>query len=239
MVRGLDADWGFEERRRGLRFTCRHRVALKTAGSSLKGRKGYVVDYSVGGVRTITPEPLKVGDQFNVDFHIPIEGVAVNSLACEVVWCRKNQKSLENHSGLKFLEDPATVQASWVGYFFNEKGLTAEHLMETRHWFRIDCKIQVEVKGEAGRSKGNIRNLSMLGLMAELDKAQYIKTDLHVIMMPLERAGPLELLGRAVEVLPGEMGLFRHRILFQDVDPAKKKMLTKYMVTASKDFWTD
>lgn len=233
MVRGVDADWTFNERRKTLRFNCRHKVdLLQDENKSL----AYVIDYSMGGVRLAYPGALKVGERIKLKFPHPLPGYSVNTLDCEIVWRRKNSKTLEMVAGARFVESRDRMKSSWVAYFFNERG--SSDVRERRLFYRAEGKLDVVARGDADRSVGEVRNVSLGGAFLKINRPAEVGD-----IWGLDISGfGLEGVHFKAEVLScemGESGLYEQRVKFTEKDEESLKLLRKYMVKLSKDFWTE
>ena len=236
MVRGLDADWQFTERRRTIRFSCRHKVEL------LQGEKKnttYVISYSLGGLRLSNPGSLKIGDEVHIRFPHPLPGFSVKSLKCEVLWKRKNTRTLEILAGLKFLETKDRMAKSWVAYFFRERNATLADIKEDRAYYRADCRLNVIARREQDRAVGEVRDLGIGGALLALNRPSEPGDDLELDVSGLSNLEPLYFKATSLECNMGDGGLYLTRVQFYSADEDSKKLLQKYMIALSKDFWTD
>lgn len=260
MVRGLDADWDFEERRRSVRFPCRHKVEMtrtkaasgvssltknlnKSAGtvSAPKTTKEitYVIDYSMGGVRISTVNQLRVGEELQLRFPHPLKNVKVSNVNCEVVWTRKNPKTLERVSGLKFKETKERMAASWVAYLFRERGSSSGDLREDRKFFRAACNLEVLARGEEERAVGRCRNLSTHGALVELNRPPEPEERWALDLSGLSTLPPMHVHCEVLGCEINDEGLYVQRVQFVNIDEETAKTLRKYLLHLCKDFWTD
>lgn len=236
MVRGFDADWDFTERRQTLRIPCRHKVEMFRGESK---KVAYVLDYSMGGLRITCPDVLKVGEKLKVQFPHPLPGISVNSLQCEVLWTRKNTKTLERLAGLKFLESGKRLASSWVAYFFRERNSTAQDLKEQRKLFRAECELEALARDGVDTAMGQVQNLSLGGAMVQLNRPAEVGDEWGLDLSGLSSFKPIHLKYTVLSCEAGTAGLYKQRIEFEEPDEETLKMLKKYMIALSKDFWTD
>ena len=238
MVRGLDADWDFRERRRTVRFNCRYKVDI-VRGTETK--IAYIINYSMGGLRFTTTQKYKVGEQIGVTFSLPLEGVTVTSVTCEVVFVRKNPKTLETVVGAKFKETKQRMAASWVAYFFREKNVDNKDLIESRKFFRANCRLEVLARGMGDlRGNGQVTNLSMEGACIVVDQSAEVGDVWGLDLKGLSSLQPIHIKATVLECEEEAAGLFRHRLQFlTPLDDMTQNHLLGYMQHLAKDFWTE
>lgn len=233
MVRGVDADWTFNERRKTRRFACRHKVDLYQGdGKSI----AYVIDYSMGGVRLAFPGALKVGERIKLKFPHPLPGYSTSSLDCEVVWKRKNSKTLEMLFGARFLESKERMRTSWVAYFFNERGTSDPR--ERRMFFRANCKLDVVARSADDRAVGEVRNLGLGGAFLKINRPAEAGDTWGLDISGLGLEG-MHVKGDVLSCEMGENGLYEQRVKFKNKDEETLKQMRKYLLKMSKDFWTE
>lgn len=236
MVRGIDADWHFNERRRALRFKCRHKVDL------LQGEKksvAYVINYGLGGVRLSNPGSIKVGETVQLRFPHPLPGVSVRSVACEVLWRRKNTKTLEILAGLKFVEDGERMANSWLNYFFKERKATPEDLREKREFVRVPCKLELVARSDSDRGVGEVHNVSLGGAYLLVNRPAEVGDTWLLDIGGLSSLKPFHFQSTVLSCEMGESGLYAQRVKFKNHDEINLALLRKYLLALSKDFWTD
>ena len=236
MVRGLDADWDFSERRKTIRFTCRLKVDVVRGEES---KVAYVINYSMGGLRFTSTVKYKVGETISVRFPHPIEGVTVRSISCEVLFVRKNPKTLEMVVGAKFKETKPRMAASWIAYLFREKGVATKDLVEDRKMYRSVCRLDVVARAGEERALGHMINISPAGACLAINRPAEPDDIWGLDVKGLSNLQPMHL---KVTVLSCEMeaeGLYRQRITFNKLDEATKTLLMSYMQHLAKDFWTE
>lgn len=240
MVRGIDADWNFGERRRCLRFNCRHKVELYQGDDDKQERStAYVLNYGLGGVRIAFPGNLKVGEKIKLKFPHPLPGVTARTLACEIVWRRKNSKTLEMLAGAKFTEPKDRMSASWIAYFFRERGSAAGDLRENRKYYRADCKLDVVARSDADRAVGEVHNLSLGGAFLRVNRPAEAGDEWLLDISGLSSYEGMHFKGKVLSCEMGEAGMYEQRIEFAHEDQEMVKLLRKYILTLSKDFWTE
>ena len=237
MVRGLDADWDFGERRKTIRFACRYKVDVSRGEETTVA---YVINYSMGGLRFTSTQKYKVGETVSVKFPHPIEGVTVRSISCEILFVRKNPKTLETVCGAKFKETKPRMAASWVAYLFREKGVDAKDLLEKRKAFRANCRLDVVARAGEERAVGNVVNMSLEGACIVINRPA--ETD-DIWGLDIRGLSSLQPMHVKVTVLSCEQeaeGLFRQRVRYnKPFDEATTNLLTSYMQYMAKDFWTE
>lgn len=238
MVRGVDADWDFAERRRCLRFSCRHKVEL-LQGEKENKAAAYVMNYGLGGVRLAFPGNLKIGERVKLRFPHPLPGFNVKSLECEVVWRRKNSKSLEMLAGLKFCESKERLAASWIAYFFKERGSSSNDLKENRKKVRVTCKLNAVARGEEDRGVGEVHNISLGGALLKLNRPSEVGDEWLLDIDGLSSFPGLHVKGKVLSCDTDDSGMFAQRVKFDPPDEEMAKLLKKYILALSKDFWTD
>lgn len=238
MVRGLDADWDFSERRRTIRFNCRYKVEV-VRGEDKK--IAYVINYSMGGLRLTTPQKYKVGETISVAFPLPIEGVTVNSIKCEIVYVRKNPKTLESVVGAKFKETKQRMAASWIAYFFREKNADSKDLIEDRKHFRANCRLEVLARGVGdNRGVGQVINISTHGACIVIDKAAEVDDIWGLDIKGLSSLQPMHIKATVLENQEEPAGMYRQRVAFNTpLDDATQNLLVSYLQHLAKNFWTE
>ena len=236
MVRGFDADWDFSERRKTQRIPCRHKVEFFRGEYK---KIAYVLDYSMGGVRLTCPDALKVGEKLKIQFPHPLPGVSVRALECEVLWVRKNTKTLERLAGLKFVESGKRLASSWVAYFLRERESSAADIKERRRMFRAECKLEGLARDGVDTAMGQVQNLSLTGAMVQLNRPAEVDDEWTLDLSGLSSFKPIHLKYTVLSCDAGDAGLYKQRIEFDEPDEETMKQLKKYMAALSKDFWTD
>lgn len=240
MVRGLDADWRFTERRQTIRFSCRHKVELfQMEGEKEKKSVAYVIDYSLGGVRLSNPGTIKRGEKVKLRFPHPLPGFPVRSVECEVLWKRKNTKTLEMLAGLKFLETKDRMAKSWVAYFFRERGATLSDLKEDRAFYRAPCKLDVVCRSENDRAVGEMRDLGLGGALIKVNRPAEPGDKWLLDVSGVSNFPGMHFESTVLSCQMGEAGLYEQRVRFEGASEETKKLLQKYLTALSKDFWTD
>lgn len=238
MVRGLDADWDFSERRKTIRFSCRYKVEVLRGEES---KVAYVINYSMGGLRFSSTHKYKVGETVSVKFPHPLEGVSVRSIACEILFVRKNPKTLEMVCGVKFKETKPRMAASWIAYLFREKGVDTKDLLEDRKMWRTPCRLDVVARAGEERAVGNMINISQVGACIAVNGPAEPDDIWGLDIKGLSNLAPMHI---KVTVLTCEMeaeGLYRQRVSFNTaaMDDTTKGLLKSYMQHLAKDFWTE
>ncbi len=236
MVRGVDADWSFEERRRSLRFGCRHKVDL------LQGEKKsitFVLDYSMGGLRLSKPGDVKVGERIKVSFPHPLPGFSISAVECEVVWKRKNTRSLEMLAGLKFVETKERMAKSWVAYFFQERGASSVDLVERRKSVRSPCKLTTAATSPGIQAVGELLNLSLGGGLVRLNRPGEVGDVWGLTVAGADGAPEFSCNAVVQSCDIGPDGMYLQRVKFQSTDPAATKLLSKSLLKLNRNFWTD
>jgi hypothetical protein len=236
MVRGFDADWDFSERRKTIRFACRYKVDIVKGEES---KVAYVINYSMGGLRFSSTHKYKVGDTVSVKFPHPLEGVTVRSISCEILFVRKNPKTLEVVCGAKFKETKPRMAASWVAYLFREKGVDAKDLLENRKVYRTLCRLDVVARAGEERAVGHMINIGPTGACIAINRPAEEDDIWGLDVKGLSSLQPMHI---KVTVLSCEMeaeGLYRQRIRFNNLDETTKGLLMSYMQHLAKDFWTE
>jgi hypothetical protein len=237
MVRGLDADWDFAERRKTIRFSCRYKVDVMRGEES---KVAYVINYGMGGLRFTSTHKYKVGETVSVKFPHPIEGVTVRSISCEILFVRKNPKTLEIVCGAKFKETKPRMAASWVAYLFREKKVETKDLVEDRKMFRSPCRLDVLARSGEERAVGHMINISPQGACIAINRPAEAEDIWGLDIKGLSNLQPMHL---KVTVLSCDMeaeGLYRQRVSFNTpIDEATKTLLMSYMQHLAKDFWTE
>lgn len=236
MVRGVDADWQFTERRRAIRCKCRHKVDLLQGPEENKS-VAYVLNYSLGGVRLGNPGNIKVGEKVKLRFPHPLPGYPVKSLECEVLWRRKNTKSLEMLAGLKFLEPKERMMSSWIAYFFAERKATTSDLKEDRKSVRVACKLEVIARSEEDRAVGEAVNIGLGGALIIINRPSEIGDELSLDIGGLSSFPAMHFKGRVESNSVTDTGMYAQRVKFVERDDEMLKLLGKYMLALSKDFW--
>lgn len=239
MVRGIDADWDFSERRRCVRFSCRHKVDLVREDDKKNDKSvAYVLNYGVGGVRITFPKSLKVGEKVKLRFPHPLPGFSVRTLECEVIWRRKNPKTLEMLAGLKFLEGKERMQSSWVAYFLRERGASAGDIREDRAWVRSDCELEVVARSDEDRAVGRIKNIGMGGALVALNRPAEPKDEWGLDISGLSSLPAMHIRCQVKSCDMGEDGMYVQRVEFAPIkDETMAKLIRKYMLALHKDFW--
>lgn len=238
MVRGLDADWNFSERRKTIRFACRYKVDV------LRGEEAkvaYVINYSMGGLRFSSTHKYKVGETVSVKFPHPLEGVSVRSISCEVLFARKNPKTLEIVCGVKFKETKPRMAASWVAYLFREKGVDSKDLLEDRKVYRTPCRLDVVARAGEERAVGHVINISQVGACIAINRPAEVDDLWGLDIKGLSSLQPMHIKSTVLSCDMEAEGLYRQRVSFNtaSMDEATKGLLTAYMQHLAKDFWTE
>lgn len=237
IVRGIDADWDFSERRKTIRFNCRYKVNV-TRGEETK--VAYVINYSMGGLRFTTTQKYKAGDTVSIKFPHPLDGVTVQSVSCEILFVRKNPKTLELVCGAKFKETKQRMASSWVAYLFKEKNVASKDLIEGRKVYRCNCRLDVVARAGEERAVGRLVNISPTGACLSLNRPAEIDDLWGLDIKGLSNLQPIHL---KVTVLSCDIeaeGLYRQRVSFNTpMDEPTKTLLMEYMRHLAKDFWTD
>lgn len=238
MVRGLDADWDFSERRRTLRFSCRYKTEVIKGDQT---KVAYVINYSMGGLRFSSTHKYKVGDQISIKFPHPLEGVAVRSIACEVLFVRKNPKTLEIVCGVKFKETKQRMAGSWIAYLFREKGVDGKDLVEKRKVFRTHCRLDVVARSGEERAVGHMTNISQQGACISINRPAEVDDIWGLDIKGLSNLAPMHI---KVTVLSCEIeaeGLYRQRVQFhtESMDEPTRTLFHSYLQHLAKDFWTE
>jgi c-di-GMP-binding flagellar brake protein YcgR len=236
MVRGLDADWDFTDRRKTIRFSCRYKVEV-TRGEQTK--VAYVINYSMGGLRFSSTHKYKVGDTVSIKFPHPLEGVTVRSISCEILFVRKNPKTLEMVCGAKFKETKPRMAASWVAYLFREKGVDSKDLLEGRKLYRTHCKLDVVARSGEERAVGHLINMSTAGACIAINRPAEVDDLWGLDIRGLSNLPAIHI---KVTVLSCEMeaeGLYRQRVRFNSMDENTKAQLMSYLQHLAKNFWTE
>lgn len=236
MVRGFDADWKFTERRKTIRFGCRYKVNV-TKGEDTK--IAYVINYSMGGVRFTSTHKYKVGDTVSIKFPHPLDGVSVNSVNCEILFVRKNPKTLEMVCGAKFKETKQRMAASWVAYLFREKNATPKDLVEDRKVFRSLCRLDIVARAGEERAVGEMINISPAGACIAINRPAEIDDIWGLDIKGLSSLQPMHI---KVTVLSCDIeaeGLYRQRVQFNSMDEATTTLLMQYLQHLAKDFWKE
>lgn len=238
MVRGVDADWQFHERRRSVRFKCRHKVDL-LSGEDDNKTVAYVLNYSMGGVRISYPGNLKVGDKVKLRFPHPLQGVTVKAVSCEVLWRRKNSKTLEMLAGLKFLESGERMSQSWIAYFFREREASANDLKESRKSVRMSCKLDVVARSAEDRAVGQMLNLGLDGALIKINRPAEVGDLWLLDVSGLSSLAPLHFKASVLSCDMGPDGMYAQRVEFGPSEEEMQKIHRKYLLTLSKDFWDE
>jgi hypothetical protein len=235
MVRGIDADWEFEERRRTIRFKSRHKVELHHG----EGEKhvAHVADYSMGGVRILTAQSLKKGQVVSLRFPHPLPGVSKDTVKCQILWRRKNPKTLETLVGGKFLESAEHMQHSWVSYFFREKGSTSNDLREDRKFIRCACNLDVLARS-VENGQGKVLNIGRGGALLALNRPAEPGDEWGLDISGLSSFEAFHMRAIVETCETGESGLFNQRVRFVTSVEEQERILMKYLLALSKDFWT-
>jgi hypothetical protein len=237
MVRGLDADWDFSERRKTIRFACRYKVDVLRGEES---KVAYVINYSMGGLRFSSTIKYKVGETVSIKFPHPLDGVTVRSISCEILFARKNPKTLEIVCGAKFKETKPRMAASWVAYLFREKGVDNKDLIEDRKTFRSPCRLDVVARAGEERAVGHLINISQEGACIVINRPAEAEDIWGLDIRGLSSLLPMHV---KVTVQSCDMeaeGLFRQRVSFNTpLDEATRGLLVSYMQHLAKDFWTE
>lgn len=237
MVRGLDADWDFRERRKTIRFRCRYKVDVTKADET---KPVYVIDYSMGGLRFSTTLKYKVGDEVSIRFPTPLPEVSVSSLHCEIVYSRRNPKTLENVYGVKFKETKQRMSASWIAYFFREKNATSHDLVEHRAHFRISCSVEIVARAADERAVGTMTNLSTEGCCIVINRPAEPDDIWGIDISGISSIQAVHIKGTVLSCELEETGLYRQRIKFPNpLGEATDTILRSYMLALTKDFWTE
>lgn len=237
MVRGLDADWDFSERRRGMRFQCRHKVEMLQGENEAKS-VAYVLNYGIGGVRIAFPGNLKMGERVKLRFPHPLPGYNVKSLECEVVWRRKNPKSLEMLAGLKFVESSERMASSWIAFFFRERGSSVNTVRENRKHVRATCKMNVVARSDSDRAVGEVYNISLGGLFMKINRPAEVEDTWLLDISGVSNFPGLHFTGVVLSCEQDNSGMYAQQVAFQNMDPDMVKLLRKYLLALTKDFWT-
>lgn len=235
MVRGLDADWQFDERRRTIRFKSRHKVELLYGENEKK--TAYVLNYSLGGARFSCPANLKVGQVVQLRFPHPLPGVSKSNIKVQVVWRRKNPKTLEMLAGGKFLESGEHMMQSWVSYFFRERGSSSEDLVEDRKSIRCDCKLDVLARG-VEHAQGQVLNIGLGGALLTINRPAEVGDEWGLDISGLSSFEAFHMKAVVQSCETGMSGLFNQRVKFLPPDEIQGKVLRKYLLALSKDFWS-
>lgn len=238
IVRGVDADWDFNERRRCLRFQCRHKVEILQGEKDTKSST-YVLNYGIGGVRIAYQGNLKIGERVKLRFPHPLPGFSVKTLECEVVWRRKNSKSLEMLAGLKFLESKERMAGSWIAYFFKERGASVPDLRENRGHVRATCKLAVVARNDEDRAVGEVYNISLGGLNMKINRPSEVGDQWLLDISGLSSFPGLHFKGKVLSCEMDESGMYDQRVMFQQPEAEMLKLLRKYLLALTKNFWTD
>lgn len=238
MVRGIDADWDFSERRRTVRFNCRYKVDV-VRGTEKK--IAYIINYSMGGLRFTTTQKYKLGEEIAVCFNLPLEGVTISSVTCEIIFVRKNPKTLETVVGAKFKETKQRMAASWVAYFFREKNASSKDLIEDRKFYRANCRLEVLARGDGDiRGTGQISNLSMQGACIVIDQPAEVDDVWGLDIKGLSNLQAMHIKASVLECEEEAAGLYRQRVAFNTpLDEMTQNLLLGYMQHLAKDFWTE
>lgn len=236
MVRGVDADWEFDERRRTVRFNCRHKVDLLLSEEEAKDM-GYVLEYSMGGLRVSHRCPLKPGQRLKVRFPHPLPGVSVRAVECEVIWRRKNPKTLETLAGMKFVETRERMANSWVAYFFRERDASSKDLVEHRRSYRTTCSLDVVARSEDERSVGKLENISTGGAFLRINRPAEVGDRWGLDISGLSTFEAMHIEGTVQSCDMDESGLYEQRITFDELDEETEKILQKYLLALTKNFW--
>jgi PilZ domain-containing protein len=235
MVRGIDADWQFEERRRTLRFKSRHKVDMHHG----EGEKhvAYVMDYSMGGVRINSAQSLKVGEVVDLQFPHPLPGVSKSSVKCEVLWRRKNPKTLEMLYGAKFLETAEHMMQSWVSYFFRERGAASGDLVEDRKHVRCACSLDVLARS-VENAQGKVLNIGLGGALLAINRPAEPGDQWGLDISGLSSFEGFHVKAIVQSCETGMSGLFNQRVEFKPPAEEQEKIMKKYILALSKDFWS-
>lgn len=235
MVRGVDADWQFDERRRTLRFKSRHKVEMLHG----EGEKhvAYVMDYSMGGVRLNTSESLKTGQEVQLRFPHPLPGVSKSVVRCEVLWRRKNPKTLEMLYGAKFLESADHMMQSWVSYFFRERGASSGDLVEDRSAVRCKCSLDVLARS-VENAQGKVLNISLGGALLAINRPAEVGDEWGLDISGLSSFEGFHVKAIVQSCEVGLSGLFNQRVTFKPPAEDQEKILKKYLLALNKDFWS-
>ena len=236
MVRGVDADWQFTERRRSIRFKCRHKVDLLQGPEDNKS-VAYVLNYSMGGVRLGNIGTIKVGEKVKLRFPHPLPGYSVKTLECQVLWRRKNTKSLEMLAGLKFLETKERMMSSWIAYFFAERKATQGDLVEDRKSVRTACKLEVIARSDEDRAVGEALNIGLGGALIVINRPSEIGDELALDIGGLSTFPAMHFKAIVESNTVTDTGMYAQRVKFVERDDDMLKLLSKYMLALSKDFW--
>ena len=236
MVRGVDADWDFTERRKTMRFGCRYKFdLLKEDTKSV----AYVVNYSMGGVRLAYPGSLKVGETIQLRFPHPLPNTSVRTLSCQVVWRRKNPKTLEMVAGLKFVESKEQLGKSWIVYFLRERGASSRDLIEDRKHVRLACNLDIVARTDSDRAVGQSKNIGLKGALLALNRPAEVGDMWALDITGLSSFPGIHIKCEVLSCEPGESGLYEQRVRFEPCDEPTTKLLKKYILALTKDFWTD
>ncbi len=249
MVRGIDADWDFAERRKTIRFQCRYKVDVTFKDTK---KVAYVLDYSLAGLRFTSTVKFKIGEVVQVKFPHPLEGYGVRSLNCEVIWMRKNPKTLELVCGARFKETKPRMAASWIAYLFKEKKVDTKDLVEDRKFYRATCKLEVVARRDDLRSEGHIVDISTEGGCIMIDQASEEEETWGLDIKGLSNLEPMHIKATVLSCVTeaevegepdpdGEVqieGIYRQRVKFQTpLDEKTILLLQNYMQHLAKDFW--
>jgi len=238
MVRGVDADWQFDERRRTIRIKSRHKIdLLKDAGDGKQEKSiAYVLNYSMGGVRMSYNGNLKVGERFQLHFPHPLPGVTKSSVNCELVWRRKNPKSLEMVAGAKFLDSGEYMMQSWVSYFFRERGSGSSDLVERRKSVRCPCDLDVLARS-VENAQGKVLNIGMGGALLTLNRPAEKGDQWGLDISGLSSFDGFHVKAVVQSCETGKSGLFNQRVVFEKPAEDQEKIFKKYLLALSKDYW--
>lgn len=238
MVRGVDADWQFDERRRTIRIKSRHKVDLLQETKDAEPTKSvaYVMNYSMGGVRISFNGNLKVGEKVQLRFPHPLPGVTKSVVNCEILWRRKNSKTLEMLAGAKFLDSGDYMMQSWISYFFRERGSASSDLVEDRKSVRCDCTLDVLARGDEN-AQGRVLNLGLGGALLAINRPAEVGDEWGLDISGLSSFEGFHVKGVVQSCETGKSGLFNQRVKFKQPAEEQEKIMKKYLLALSRDFW--
>jgi len=195
--------------------------------------------YSLGGLRVSNPpDAMKVGQSVEVSFPHPLPGISVSTVNCEVLWRRKNSKSLEMLCGLKFTDPPERVMKSWVAYFVRERGAVSD-MKEKRFHTRADCELDVLARRGPEQAHGLISNISLGGAFIKINRPAEPGDEWGLDISGQSNFPGMHYKARVLTCEMGEAGLYEQRVSFITADEESKKLMQKYLLSLNKNFWSE
>ena len=142
-------------------------------------------------------------------------------------------------AGAKFTEPKERMMKSWIAYFFQERGATLAALKERRKFYRAICKLDVVARAGSDRAVGEIRDMGIGGAFLKINRPAEPGDKWDLDISGVSNFTGMHYQSTVLSCAMGESGLYEQHVRFDGADEESLKLMQKYLLALSRDFWAE